>query len=209
MDIAGCRLRLFNRPTSIIWDQLDDSKSIYYGYDPNDRLTLTSWVTGTTLSAETYSYTSGTNRLASLTDSSGTRSISYDGRGNTSAETRPGSVAVSTSYDGYGRLLAYSRTGDPAQTNVYNGLDDRVSVTSGSTTHLVVYDPDGRQLGEYGTSASDVIAETIWLQPRGCRQQPHGRADGYQDATGAAATPPASTMPGFPGQAHAYRLESP
>ena len=48
--------------------------SVYYGYDPNDRLTLTSWVTGATLSSETYSYTSGTNRLASLTDSSGTRS---------------------------------------------------------------------------------------------------------------------------------------
>jgi YD repeat-containing protein len=54
--------------------------------------------------ASTYSYTSGTNRLASLTDSSGTRSISYDARGDTSAETRPGSVAVSTSYDAYGRL---------------------------------------------------------------------------------------------------------
>ena len=208
--------------------------SVYYGYDPNDRLTLTSWVTGATLSSETYSYTSGTNRLASLTDSSGTRSISYDGRGNTSAETRPGSVAVSTSYDGYGRLLAYSRTGDPAQANAYNGLDDRVSVTSGSATRLFVYAPDGRQLGEYGTSASDVIAETIWLQPEVAisESQPLGGDDGIggyaplavvtgsgtgttlywthgnhmgvptvtTDATGATATPPAYTMPGFPGQ---------
>jgi RHS repeat-associated protein len=32
-------------------------------------------------------------------------------------------------------------------------------------THRFVYDPDGRVLGEYGASASDVIAETIWMSP--------------------------------------------
>ena len=89
-------------------------------------------------SEETYSYASGTNRLASLVDDSGTRSISYDARGNTSGETRPGGASVTTSYDGYARLLSYDRTGDPAQSNAYNGLDDRVSVTSGSATHEFV-----------------------------------------------------------------------
>jgi YD repeat-containing protein len=149
-----------------IRDQLNDTNSAYYGYDGNNRLSFASMTVGTPATGtETHSYTSGTNRLASITNASGTRSIAYDNRGNMLSETRPGSATVSASYDGYGRLLTYARTGDPAQANAYNGLDERVSVTSGSTTHAFVYDPDGRLIGEYGASASDVIAETIWLSP--------------------------------------------
>lgn len=72
--------------------------------------------------------------MASFIDSSDTRSITCDARGNTLTETRPGSVVVATTYDGYGRLLSYARTDTPARANVYNRLDDRVKVTSGSTT---------------------------------------------------------------------------
>jgi len=144
---------------------MNDANSIYYAYDGNDRLTVTSRVLDTPPAAETYAYTAGTNRLATFTDASGTRSISYDNRGNTIGETRPGGVTVAATYDGYGRLLTYTRTGDPAQANAYNGLDDRVSATSGSVTHRFVDDGDGRVMGEYGASASDVIAETIWLSP--------------------------------------------
>ena len=75
-------------------------------------------------------------------------------------------------------MLTYTRTGDPAQSNLYNGLDDRVSSTSGSTTHSFVYDADGRVLGEYGTSASDVIAETIWLSPEVANDNGFGGDDG-------------------------------
>lgn len=162
-----------------IRDLVDDSKSAYYGYDGNNRLNFASMTVGTPATgAETYNYTSGKNRLASVTNASGTRSIGYDGRGNTTSETRPGSVTVSTSYDGYGRLLTYARTGDPAQANAYNGLDDRVSVTSGSTTHAFVYDPDGRLIGEYGASGSP-IAETIWLSPEVANDNaPFGGDDG-------------------------------
>lgn len=216
-----------------IRDQLDDTKSVYYGYDASDRLTLTSWVSGSTPAPETYSYTSGTNRLASVTTASGTRSITYDNRGNTATETRPGSVSVAASYDGYGRLLTYARTGDPSQSNAYNGLDERVAATSGSTTRAYVYDQHGRLLGEYGTSAADVVAETIWLLPEAANDnQPFGGDDGiggyaplavvtgsgtgvatnwvhgnhmgvpllHTDASGAAVTPAAHTLPGFPGQ---------
>jgi hypothetical protein len=88
---------------------------------------------------------------------------------------------VSTTYDSYARLLTYVRTGDPSQTNVYNGLDDRVSTTSGSTTHRFVHDSDGRLIGEYGASGSDVIAETIWLQPNAANDnQPFGGDDGIR-----------------------------
>lgn len=70
-----------NDNVGAIRDLIDDTKSVYYGYDASDRMTLTSWVGGTAPAAETYSYTSGTNRLASIATASGTRSIAYDGRG--------------------------------------------------------------------------------------------------------------------------------
>ena len=89
------------------------------------------------------------------------------------------SKTFAATYDGFGRLLTYSRTGDPAQTNVYNGVDDRVSVTSGSTTRKYLYDGDGRQLGEYGASATAPVAETIWLSPEVANDnQPIGGDDG-------------------------------
>jgi YD repeat-containing protein len=89
---------------------------------------------------------------------------------------------VTTIYDGHGRLTSYSRTGDATQSNVYNGLDQRVSVTSGSTIRRFVYDPDGRVIGEYGTSATNVIAERIWLTP----EINDGDAFGGDDGTGLA-----------------------
>lgn len=163
-----------------VHDLLNDANNIYYGYDLNDRLMFASMTVGSPAGGtETYGYTSGTNRLASIVSASGTRSISYDGRGNTLSEARPGGASVSASYDGYARLLTYNRSGDPPQTNAYNGLDDRVGVTSGSTTHSFVYDPDGRLLGEYGASPSDVVAETIWLSPSAANDnQPFGGDDG-------------------------------
>ena len=149
-----------------IRDQLNDANSLYYGYDANGRLKLTSLVAGSPAAAsESYAYASGTNRLSSVTNASGTRSISYDGRGNTSSETRPGSVSASTSYDGYGRLTAYARTDVGTLSFVYNGQDDRVAMTSGTGTRRFVYDPGGRVLGEYGVSANDVHAEYIWALP--------------------------------------------
>ena len=166
---------------------------------------------------------------ASVAKAAGTRSITYDNRGNTSAETRPGSVSVATTYDGHGRLTGYTRTGDPSQSNVYNGLDDRVTVTSGSTTTRFLYAMDGRVLAEYGASATNVVAEHIWMQPEaGNDNGPFATDDGsggyapiavvngttvswvhgnhlgtpavYTSATGAVVVPAAHTVPGFPGQ---------
>ena len=53
-----------------------------------------------------------------------------------------------------------------------------MSVTSGSTTHSFVYDPDGRLIGEYDSSGAPV-AETIWLSPSvSSTNQPLGGSDG-------------------------------
>jgi RHS repeat-associated protein len=117
--------------------------------------------------AETDSYatTTGTNRLASVTTATGVRSITYDTRGNTVSETRPNAVGVTAAYDGFGRLTSYARTGEASLAHVYNGMDQRVTMTRGTDTRRFVYDRMGRVLGEYGTSATDVKAEFIWLHP--------------------------------------------
>ena len=135
------------------------------------------------VSSSTYALNTGTNQLASVVDSTGTRAISYDARGNTSGETRPGSVTVTTGYDGYGRLISYKNSNVSALAHAYNGLDDRISTatTTGSTTDTrrFVYDGDGRLLGEYGTSATNVKAETIWLSPAtGGSGRPFGGDEG-------------------------------
>ena len=120
-------------------------------------------------STASYATTTGTNRLASITTPVGTRSISYDNRGNATSEARPGTQSVTIDYDGHGRMTTYARSGEADLTHAYNGLDDRISTTSitggGTDTRRFVYAPDGRVLGEYGTSASDVKAEFIWMSP--------------------------------------------
>ncbi|MBK6299252.1 MAG: RHS repeat protein [Sphingomonadales bacterium] len=182
---------------------------------------------------DTYTRASGTNRLASVALPAGTRSISYDNRGNTASEARPASVSATVTYDGHGRLTGYVRTGDATQANVYNGLDDRVVVTSGSTVRRFLYDAGGRVLGEYGTSATNVIAERIWMAPEVDEpgllfggddgvggQAPvalvvgstlrwvHGSHLGvplvYTSSTGATIATPTYTLPGFPGQLRTY-----
>jgi YD repeat-containing protein len=93
-----------------ITDQLGPGGTQLYGYDQLDRLNFTLLQPGSTAGTTSYSYTPGTNRLASLSDASGARSITYDARGNTASEVRPGGIAATTAYDGYARLTSYSRS---------------------------------------------------------------------------------------------------
>ena len=130
-------------------------------------------------SADTYTKTAGTNRLASIATAAGTRALSYDARGNLLSETRPGAISATTSYDGYARLTSYVRTGEASLTFTYNGMDDRVREVRGTTTRRYLYDGSGRILGEYGASATDVIAEHLWLSPDAANDnQPFGGDDG-------------------------------
>jgi YD repeat-containing protein len=173
-----------------ITDGVDATRSTSFGYDGVERLTrIDGNLTGgmkredqvlekngnrvrverrllatdvTPATTDTYTTTTGTNRLASITTPAGTRAISYDARGNTASETRPAAVSVSAGYDGYARLTSYS-SGGTSLTHSYNGLDDRVSTTNAGSTRRFVYDAGGRVLGEYGGSATDVKAEYLWL----------------------------------------------
>ncbi|MFL0357579.1 RHS repeat domain-containing protein [Erythrobacter sp. GH1-10] len=160
-----------------IADQVTPANSVLYGYDEVGRLIM-AVSDGASAAGETYTYTAGTNRLESFTDASGTRSITYDGRGNTLSETRPGGIAVTATYDGYGRLASYDRTNIGAQSYAYNGLGDRVRVNKPTGTRHFVYDAWGRVIGEYGASALDVKAEFIWaIPPAANDNSPFGGGD--------------------------------
>ena len=112
-------------------------------------MTLSVLTAGTvTTGTDTYGYTAGTNKLASIANTGGTRSFGYDGRGNLASESRPGSISATTGYDGYARLTSYVRSDVGTLTFAYNGRDDRVAKTSGAGTRRFVYDPDGRVVGE-------------------------------------------------------------
>jgi RHS repeat-associated protein len=132
---------------------------------------------------DTYTRTPGTNLLASISTASGTRNLIYDARGNTASETRPGGITVSTGYDGHGRLVSYSQSGSISLAHSYNGLGDRTATTAtpsggSADTRRFVTAPDGRIMGEYGTSATDVKAEFIWLSPQVGDTGPFGGDDG-------------------------------
>jgi YD repeat-containing protein len=87
-------------------------------------------------------------------------------------------VSATTTYDGHARLTGYTRTGEATLSFVYNGLDDRVRQVSGGVTTRYVYNGDGRVMGEYGTSATDVKAEYIWMEPEAANDNVWGGVDG-------------------------------
>ena len=238
-----------------ITDKLDPTRSITYAYDSVGRLTQSVVASGsvrrqdiaydangnrlqveqrvnptdtTPVSTTTYTLNTGTNQLASVADAGGTRSIAYDGRGNTIGETRPAS-GITVAYDGYGRLTSYQTSGSDALVNEYNGLDERTTGGTAADPRHYVYDMDGRMMGEYGSSYTDVKAETIWLSPAvNTPVQPDGGGDGLggyaplaivtggtlywvhgnqlgvpimiTDAAGNPAAPTGYTPVGFPGQ---------
>jgi RHS repeat-associated protein len=168
-----------NDNITAISDQIDDTRSIFYGYDTNGRLTRTLMTaSGAPAGPDTYNYAAGTNRLSSISNTGGARTFDYDSRGNLAGESRPGSVSVTTTYDSFGRLTGYARTGIGTLAFTYNGRDDRVTMTNDIGTRRFVYAPDGRVLGEYGLSSADVKAEFIWMQPEVANDNMFGGGDG-------------------------------
>ena len=181
-------------------DAVMPERSALYGYDAMGRMTM--MVAEGSASNATYSYTSGSNQLAEISTPAGTRSTAYDARGNPTSEIRPGNQSVSLAYDGHGRLTGYARSGEVALTHAYNGMDDRIATSTlllGSSTpdtSHYLYAPDGRVLGEYGSSASDVRAEFIWMSPEVGSSGAFGGDDGLGGYMPLALAAP--TTPGGP-----------
>jgi RHS repeat-associated protein len=158
-----------------------------FTYDKNgNRLKLERRATATALTpveTDTYTIATGTNRLRSIANTSGTRLISHDGRGNQITEQFPGGVTVTVAYDGHARLTRY-RNGGASQTMLYNGMDERIQVVTtpaigAADTRVYLYDLDHRIVGEYGaTGTADIKAEYIWLMPEVGATGPTGGDDG-------------------------------
>ena len=134
--------------------------------------------------SDTYTRTSGTNRIASVAPASGgTRGFTHDARGNLIGEVRPGGPSLTLGYDGHARLASYAVAGVETQAMLYNGFDERVGLTTmlgGSPVaeRRYVYDADHRLTGEYGATTADLRAEYIWLLPEVGGASPFGGDDG-------------------------------
>ncbi|APG62048.1 hypothetical protein LPB140_03585 [Sphingorhabdus lutea] len=126
-----------------------------------------------------YAITGGTNKLSSANDNMGSRTFTHDARGNLTAETRQDGTNVAAAYDGHGRLISYARTSSGVTSTLnfaYNAADDRVmqsNIAGGASSTLhYIYDDQGRMMGEYGTGASDIRGEYIYLMPDGANDNP-------------------------------------
>jgi RHS repeat-associated protein len=206
-----------------VTDLTDTSRQVNYLYDAASRLTRATGTYGTVqqydyafdangnrtrvetrnvagspspTTATDYALVAGSNRLATLSGSEA-RTLNYDGRGNISGEVR-GSATANLTYDAHGRLTGYARTGETTQANVYNGLEDRVQVTRTSGTADVrnyLYDGTGRLIGDYGTSATDVKGEFVWLVPEAANDNDSSGLQGNMD-DGAGGWMPLAVMTG-------------
>ncbi len=118
---------------------------------------------------EDYTIAPATNRLSRIDGTGITRVFTQDARGNLIGEQRANGPQIAVDYDAYGRLKSYAEVGTLTITMAYNGLSERVREVrvdaNGTDTRHFVYDNDGRLLGEYGATLSDIKAEHIWLLP--------------------------------------------
>lgn len=125
--------------------------TIGYTYDANgNRLTQT----GT--SASTYSASSTSNRLNSVTGALA-RSYNYSNDGSVLT-----SGATTHTYYNNARMKTAKLGSAGATTYVYNALGQRVKKTTTTGATLYMYDEAGHLLGEY-TSGGTQLQETIWL----------------------------------------------
>lgn len=194
-----------------ITDVVNPANSLAFGYDAVDRLTRMDGSAGTfarqdflhdangnrtaverrtnvgdltPAETDTYTKTSGTNRLASVAMPAGTRSFTHDARGNLTGEALPGGGTVTLAYDGHARLTAYAATGAPGQAMTYNGFDERIRMVTtlagggAADARHFTYDQHHRLIGEYGATTADLRAEHIWLLPELGGAAPFGGDDG-------------------------------
>jgi YD repeat-containing protein len=124
---------------SAIDDAVTPDRSAIYGYDPMGRLNLTA--ADGSASAATYSYTAGTNRLASLTTPVGTRTIQYDARGNPASESRPAAQSVSLGYDGHGRLTSYDRSSEAMPITAWTNAHRPPRPSAATPTRAIISTP--------------------------------------------------------------------
>jgi len=92
---------------------------------------------------ETYNYTGGTNRLATITSTSLTTTYQYDGNGSTTNIDYGGHAGYGFSYDSLGRMKTSTGT-----TYNSNGFNQRVYKSSSAGATSFVYGSDNRLVYE-------------------------------------------------------------
>jgi len=152
-----------------ITNNLDASKNKSFSYDAIERLQTASgpwgsltWgydkvgnrQTQTGADPSTYTYTSGTNRLASVTGAL-SKSFGYDPNGNTTTEN-----SRTYTYNQNNRMVQ-ALEGSILGDYVYNAKELRAVKTAGTTTTVFHHDPQGQILAE--TQGSLTTVEYIQL----------------------------------------------
>ena len=138
--------RVINIVTSSAWWSI--------GYDANGNRTSVN-VSG---NASTYTTSSTSNRLESITNPA--RSFSYDNAGNTTSD----STSYTGTYNLAGRLTTLTKAGTTS-TYTYDGLGRRIRKVNSSgaaSTIIFVYALNGQLLGEYDQSGN-ALREYVWL----------------------------------------------
>ncbi len=162
-----------------ITNNLDASKSKSFTYDALDRLWtatgpwgILGWgydkvgnrLTQTGVDPSTYTYTTGTNRLASVTGALN-KTFGYDAHGNTTTEN-----SRTYTYNQNNRLVQATEGGILGD-YVYNATEQRVVKTAGATTTVFHHDQQGQILAE--TQGGLTTVEYIHLDA-----EPLAKADG-------------------------------
>ncbi len=130
--------------------------TLAWGYDHNGNLTSRT-AGGTSYS---YSYTSGTNRLAGVTWPGNSETLGYTANGNINSETLNSSNVFSGTYNVANRLAAVSNTPTALSSIVYDFGGQRFSKTdSGGSPITYIYDLQGHVLEE---TNSGVVKDYIY-----------------------------------------------
>lgn len=147
-------------------DRLTGSVGAYgdwsFGYDANGNRTTRARVGGP---SESYGTTSGTNRLASVSAGTSSRTLGYDGNGAITADSRGAGQDFTYLYDSAGRLIEVQRAGQTWARYALNATGERVAKTIPGTPDQVThfhYDLQGRLIAETD-AAGAVLREYFWL----------------------------------------------
>jgi RHS repeat-associated protein len=139
-----------------------NAQQVRYSWDLAGNRSTYSYKDGSGSWTYTHSTPSSSNRLASVTGSTGKLSYTYDEAGNPK-----GDGDKTYTWRASGWLDSLSRNGLTTR-YAYNGFAQRVAKLSGSTpntstdTRLYTYDEAGHLLGEY-TASGQLIQEHVWL----------------------------------------------
>ncbi|WP_162176746.1 RHS repeat-associated core domain-containing protein [Hyphomonas beringensis] len=140
---------------------------VEWAYDPvGNRISGELYVSGSSVSTDTYTYPATSNRLSGIVDDSNTpiRSLTYSADGDINQDIRPSGEVFTYTYNEAGRLETVLIDGLAEVSYKYDAYGHRVWRDQvGEGVQHFVFAPSGQLLGEYNGGTGQVIAEYIWL----------------------------------------------